>query len=216
MKDPYKVLGVDKSADPDKLKTRYEELRALYGEQRFCSGEKGNEGARKLQELEEAWALIGSDVQSSTINATFSGNYSVIDELIRQGKYDDAQSMLDGIRDRSGEWHYMQAIVFYKREWLSDAKTQLEMALREDPDNAKYRSSLDKLMLTMGIGSDAGNSDHFDSPRNSGASGNNGQRNNPPPYTSEPQQPDAADNCLSTMCCAYCLSDCLCNMMRCC
>ena len=215
MKDPYKVLGLDKSADPELLKSKYQELHDLYGEQRFKSGEEGNEGARKLQELEEAWALISADLQRDVVNETFNGDFGVVDELIRQGKYDEAQDMLDSIQNRNGEWHYMQAIIFYKREWLTDSKTQLEMALRDDPNNAKYRSSLDKLNLAMGTPT---------KPKTNQNNNNNGGYTQPnqPPYSDygsggdmQQQQQDMS-NCLSTCCCAYCLTDCLCNAMRCC
>ncbi|MDE7405700.1 MAG: hypothetical protein K2M89_02355 [Clostridiales bacterium] len=214
MKDPYKVLGLDKSADPETIKAKYQELHDLYGEQRFRSGEEGNEGARKLQELEEAWVLISSDLSRDTVSGGNVGDFGTVDGLIRQGKYDEAQDILDSIQNRNGEWHYMQAIIFYKREWLTDSKTQLEMAIREDPNNAKYRSSLDKLNLSMGGGqSTAQNQQNPNvNPNNYG-----GQYNNQPPYNDYGggQQQDMS-NCLSTCCCAYCLTDCLCNAMRCC
>ena len=213
MKDPYAVLGLDKDTDPEVLKAKYKELHDLYGEQRFKSGEEGNEGARKLQELEEAWVVISSNIEHEKKTNEFSGDYSQIDALIRQGKYNEAQDMLDGIADRGGEWHYMQAIVFYKREWLTESKTQLEMALREDPNNAKYRASLDKLNLSMG--GDFTNTNQQQAPYNNG-----GYYNQQPPYNNNngypQQQPDDMANCLSSCCCAYCLTDCLCNAMRCC
>ncbi|MCH5155070.1 MAG: hypothetical protein J1F69_00540 [Clostridiales bacterium] len=212
MKDPYKVLGLDKSADPELLQSKYNELRDLYGEQRFRSGEEGNEGARKLQELEEAWVLISADLKRDTVNQNTNVGFSAVDELIRQGKYDEAQDMLDSIQDRSGEWHYMQAIIFYKREWLTDSKTQLEMALREDPNNSKYRASLDKLNLAMG-----GPQPQQNRPQQNQSGNNYGPYNNQPPYNDYGGgQPQDMSNCLSTCCCAYCLSDLLCNMMRCC
>ena len=212
MKDPYKILGVEKEADPELIKARYKELHALYSEQRFRSGAEGNEGARKLQELEEAWSIISADLSHDTVNNNGPANFGLVDELIRQGKYDEAQDILDSITDRNGEWHYMQAIVFYKREWLTDAKTQLEMALREDPGNAKYRSSLDKLTLAMNGGPQQAQA------QNGNRSG--GQRpyndNNYPPYNDYGGNPQDMSNCLSSCCLAYCLTDCLCNMMRCC
>lgn len=215
MKDPYAVLGLDKSADPELLKSKYKELHDLYSEQRFKSGEEGNEGARKLQELEEAWVIINANLERESNQSSFGGDYSQIDDLIRQGKYNEAQDLLDSIKDRNGEWHYMQAIVFYKREWLTEAKTQLEMALRDEPNNAKYRSSLDKLNLAM-----SGAPQGAQQVGNMGNMGNNGNynqqpyndQNNVPP---QQQQNDMA-NCLSSCCCAYCLTDCLCSAMRCC
>ncbi|MCH5165866.1 MAG: hypothetical protein J1G01_05645 [Clostridiales bacterium] len=214
MKDPYAVLGLDKSASPEQLKAKYQELHDIYGEQRFKSGEEGNEGARKLQELEEAWAIIGANIERDSKSAAFGGDYSQIDDLIRQGKYNEAQDILDSIQDRKGEWHYMQAIVFYKREWLSEAKSQLEMALREEPNNAKYRSSLDKLNLAMGAPQP--------SPFQNQSNGNYNNGNyNQQPYIDQngqypQQQPADMANCLSSCCCAYCLTDLLCNAMRCC
>ena len=213
MKDPYAIFGLDKDTDPEVLKAKYNELHDLYSEQRFKSGEEGNEGARKLQELEEAWVVISANLERDKQTSEFNGDYSQVDALIRQGKYNEAQDMLDGISDRRGEWHYMQAIVFYKREWLTEAKTQLEMALREDPNNTKYRTSLDKLNMSMG--GDFGGPQQQQQPYNN----NGGYYNQQPPNNNNgypQQQPDDMANCLSSCCCAYCLTDCLCNAMRCC
>ena len=213
MKDPYSVLGLDKTATPEELKERYYALREQYGEQRFKSGEEGNEGARKLQELEEAWNRINADVEHDTVTASFNGDYGIIDELIRQGKYNEAQDMLDSIQDRNGEWHYMQSIVFYKREWLTESKAQLEMALREDPNNPKYKSSLEKLNMVIG-GPQRPNQNTTNPNQQAQQSqgGYNGGYNQQPTY----DNPQDMSNCLSTCCCAYCLTDCLCSAMRCC
>ena len=110
----------------------------------------------------------------------------------------------------------MQAIVFYKREWLTESKTQLEMALREDPDNTKYRSSLDKLNLTISGAAAGGAQQQNQGGAFGGNTVNNGGGYGQPRYDEpQQQQPDMA-NCLSTCCCAYCLTDCLCSAMRCC
>ncbi|MCH5161206.1 MAG: hypothetical protein J1G04_04160 [Clostridiales bacterium] len=216
MKDPYAVLGLDRNADPEQLKAKYKELHDIYSEQRFKSGEEGNEGARKLQELEEAWITVSSNIERDKKNVEFGGDYGQIDDLIRAGKYNEAQDMLDSITERKGEWHYMQAIVFYKREWLTEARTQLEMALQDDPNNSKYRSSLDKLNLTINGGGNV-----FNTPPQNNGQYNNGQYNNGQ-YNNggnvPPQQAPGNDmaNCLSSCCCAYCLTDCLCSSMRCC
>ena len=61
MKDPYSVLGLPAETPEEELRARYEALKAEYGEQRFKSGAEGNEGARKLSELESAWAMISAE-----------------------------------------------------------------------------------------------------------------------------------------------------------
>lgn len=206
MKDPYAVLGLGKDADPDLLRSKYNELHELYSEQRFKAGEEGNEGARKLQELEEAWIIISANLDSK--KEEFGGDYGQIDNLIRAGRYNEAQDILDSISDRRGEWHYMQAIVFYKREWLTEAKTQLEMALQDEPNNAKYKNSLDKLKISMQ--DPAAQAMAQAAPVNA----NNRQGS----YGEQTPQDQAGDlaNCLSSCCCAYCLTDCLCSTLRCC
>lgn len=139
----------------------------------------------------------------------FAGDYGQVDALIRDGKYNEAQDVLDSISDRGGEWHYMQAIVFYKRDWLIEARTQLEMALQDDPSNQKYRNSLEKLKIAI---------QNPEKPSAAAASANNGSAygmgaGEP---IDQPSQADQMSNCLSSCCCACCLTDCLCTSMRCC
>ena len=112
MKDPYGVLGLTAESTQEELKARYEELKAQYGEQRFKSGAEGNEGARKLSELESAWDMISADFEKKQAKEEFGdADYGAIDNLIKNGSYDDAQHKLDEITDRTAEWHYLQSIV---------------------------------------------------------------------------------------------------------
>lgn len=203
MKDPYKVLGLTPEATEDECKARYEELKAEYGEQRFKSGEEGNEGARKLSELESAWVMIAADWEKKKAQETFGdGDYGLIDDLIKKGEYDDAQNRLDAISDRTAHWHYLQSIIFYKREWLTESRKQLAKAVEMEPGNAKYKDALDKLDLVMG--------NPKADPRTIGVD---------PTMQQQPPQQDGqmcGGNMLSNCCLAYCLTDCCCSMMRCC
>lgn len=203
MKDPYSVLGVSADASEEELRARYDALKAEYGEQRFKSGAEGNEGARKLSELEAAWSLILSDVEKKHAQETFGdGDYGAIDDLIKKGNYDEAQARLDAIVNRTAQWHFLQSIIYYKREWLTDSRKQLVIALEKDPGNEQYKTALDKLDLVIGnpqtdptvIGMD-------------------------PSQPPSPQQQDGqmcGGNALSNCCLAYCLADCCCSMTRCC
>jgi molecular chaperone DnaJ len=204
VKEPYSVLGLTPETPEEELKARYEELKAVYGEQRFKSGAEGNEGARKLSELESAWALISADFEKKQARETFGdGDYGYIDDLIKKGEYDDAQSRLDAITDRSAQWHYLQSIIFYKREWLSDSRKQLALAVEMEPRNTKYKESLDKLDLVMG--------NPQADPNTIGA-----DPNQPPPVQQQQDGQICGGNMLSNCCLAYCLTDCCCSMTRCC
>lgn len=207
MKDPYSVLGLSAEATEEELQNRYEQLKAEYGEQRFKTGAEGNEGARKLSELESAWASIRSDLEKRNAAETLgggseNGEYAIIDDLIKKGEYDEAQTRLDGITDRVAEWHYLQSIIYYKREWLNDSRKQLALAVEQDPRNEKYKTALDKLDLVIG--------NPQTDPRTIGVD----------PAQPQPMQPQDGQMCggnmLSNCCLAYCLADCCCSMNPCC
>lgn len=198
--DPYKILDLPPDSDEELLKARYEELKAKYGEQRFASGKEGNDGALKLMELEEAWKTISQNLDRDRAKRTFGGDLGQIDDLIRKGKYDEAQALLDAYTDRGAEWHYLQSIVFYKRDWLTESRKQLKMAVELEPNNEKYASALTKLEMVMG----RGETDARDlKPDNA-----------PPTVLDDPSM--QMGNCLSNCCMAYCLTDCCCSMMHLC
>ncbi len=200
MKNPYDILGLDASVTFEEAEAKYKALKAEYSEGRFMPGAEGAEAARKLTELENAWAEIQS--KAKVEKETESGNdYEYIDRLIKDGKYDAAQSILDGISVREGEWHYYQSIIYYKREWLSECKKQLEAAVACDPDNYKYRSALDKLNLVIG---------------NANADPNKMGRENMHQQYVEEDYPHHQGDALSNCCQAYCCASMCCDCMRCC
>lgn len=209
MKDPYEVLGMSADSAPDALRARYEELKARYGEQRFEDGEVGNEGARLLSELETNWAQIEQDIKNKENRKAYGGDYGLIEKLIKGGSYDEAQSVLDSVTNRDGKWHYYQSIIFYKRDWLSESRAQLTLAIQLEPDNQKYRDSLKKLDMVMG---------------NPGARAQDIGGEQQGPYQNMNQQQyqnpnqgtnDAVNTCANCAMC-YCMSEMCCSMSRCC
>jgi len=149
-RDPYEVLQLNNNADFAQVEEAYKRLRAQYYEDRFKSGEEGNQGARNLMEVEEAFAELKKRNMRQHAQDTYGSDLGDIDNLVRIGKYEEAQKRLDSINERTAEWHYLQSIVFYKREWLTEAKKQLELAVAKDPDNQKYRTALAKMETVMG------------------------------------------------------------------
>ena len=202
MKDPYVVLGLTEEATEEQLTERYESLRAKYKEERFQSGEAGNIAAKNLTELEEAWAVISQRLKQSR----FESDFAYIDGLIKDKKYDDAQKALDAIVDRTAQWHYYQSKVYYYREWLTESRKQLRVALDMDPNNEKYKLALEKMDMVMG-NSKANQSeihgDDIDAARANSESARN-------------QEQMAAGNALSNCCTAYCCTSLCCDAMSCC
>ena len=198
MKNPYLILGLDENATFEEMEERYNELKAQYSEGRFASGQEGMDAARKLTELENAWREIQSRnvVAEKTDGA---GDYAYIERLIKDGRFDDAQTVLDSITDRRGEWHYFQSVIYYQRDWLTECKKQLQDALSFEPNNAKYRAALERLNQVIG---------------NANTNPNHLGRDNIIDEGSV--APEANGNALSNCCLAYCLASTCCDCMRCC
>ena len=68
-----------------------------------------------------------------------------IASLLKDGKVAEAQTRLDECNERTAEWHYLQAVVFYKKNWTNDSKKQLEIAMEMEPENTKYRNAYGKM-----------------------------------------------------------------------
>lgn len=145
MNEYYELLGLSESATDEEIEARYEELKAKYKEERWQDGEAGNEAARMLSKIDVAYREILSARKEQRNNTDGQDVYEEIADLLKAGDLSKAQARLDECNERSAEWHYLQAVVFYKKNWTSDSKKQLEIAMQMDPDNIKYRNAYGKM-----------------------------------------------------------------------
>ncbi len=200
IKDSYKILGVDEYCTDRELSEAYFALRKKYREESFLDGEAGNEAARKLTELDAAYEEVSSfrKEHSAGDNASL---YKEVDAAIKANDLTKAQELLDSFNERPAEWHYLQAVVFYQKNWMNESKKQLEIAKNLDPSNEKYKTTYDKLVKKI---EDAGRKADPDWNR-SGSRGGSG-RGSVDYGDGEPQM--GGDSCLS-----YCCQLLWCNML---
>jgi tetratricopeptide (TPR) repeat protein len=145
MKEYYELLGLTESATDEEIVAKYEELKAKYKEDRWLDGEAGNEAAKLLTKLEVAYKEIMVARKEQSKSTDGKDAFEEIGELLKGDKLAEAQARLDDFNQRNAEWHYLQAVVYYKKNWTNDSKKQLEIAMEMDPDNQKYRSAYGKL-----------------------------------------------------------------------
>ena len=197
----YKVLGVSPDVGDEELKARYNELVKQYQKDRFLEGEAGNYAAKRLTEVESAYAEIISLRSQAQSGGNHGELLSEIEKNIRDGKLQEAQVKLDTFDERSAEWHYLQAVVYYKKNWMNESKKQLEIAIRLDSAENKYKDALKKLNDKITA---APAQDTFKS----------GSANSSTIDYDEPQQM-GGDSCLEFCCqmlaCNMCLN-CCCNL----
>ena len=145
MNENYELLGLKESATDAEITERYHELKAKYGEERWLDGEAGNEAAKMLTKVETAYKEIMASRKERSNNTEGANTYEEISRLLKEDKLSEAQARLDDCNERNAEWHYLQAVVFYKKNWTNDSKKQLEIAMQMDPDNIKYRNAYGKM-----------------------------------------------------------------------
>lgn len=74
--------------------------------------------------------------------------YTRIQTLITEGNLADAEQILDGMEERDARWHYLSNHIYLSKNWTNEARKQLELAIKLDPDNEKYKEELETLKQT--------------------------------------------------------------------
>lgn len=140
----YELLQVAPTATDEEIKAAYERLKQKYNEDKWLDGEAGNEAARMLGKIDAAYNEIMAE-RRETRRSEGANAFDEVTESIKRGDIARAQNLLDGFNERTAEWHYLQSVVFYKKNWMNESKKQLEIAMQLEPGNQKYREEYEKL-----------------------------------------------------------------------
>ena len=204
-KDPYLILGVAKDATQEEIRAAYERLREEYQSQLFEEGEVGNTAAKKLDELERAYHQCLED-KANDFHFTEEGasGWGEIEEMIKDGNLEGAQSKLDNIEMRDGYWHYLQAIIYHKRGWNVESKKQLDISLTLDEDNEKYKQARERLNKVLS----GANAEGASSANGSAAEGRAGY-SRPDQEARRAANDEACCNTCSTLICCDCCCECM-------
>ena len=201
MQEFYEELGLTQDATDEEITARYNELKEKYSEERWQDGEAGNKAAKKLTKVQTAYQEIMASRKEQKNAEDRVTSLDEVARLLKEGDVSKAQSILDDCNDRNAEWHYLQAVIFYKKNWTNESKKQLEIAMQMDPANQKYRSAYKKM----------NDKDAYEK-QNAGNAQN--------PYQNQPNGEDnqmgggGCNDCMSccyTICCINCLYNCCCG-----
>ena len=140
-KKNLELFGLDENASKEDVKAAYDKLREKYLEERFMDGETGNNAAKMLTKIETAYNELISELSEDARADDGESSFARVEELIRTGDIPEAQRILDGFNERGARWHYLQSVVFYRKNWINESKKQLEIAIQLEPDNDKYKET---------------------------------------------------------------------------
>ena len=205
LKDSYKILGVDEYATDREISEAYFALRKKYLEERFAEGEKGNEAAKMLTKIDGAYDEITRYRRERSGDSQSYSLYKEVDTALKSNDLQKAQSLLDSFDERTAEWHYLQSVVFYKKDWVNECKKQLEIAMNLEPENTKYKQTYERLNSKI-------NAQKASYSQGQSAQGNKSAQGHPQGNFDEPQM--GGDSCGEFCCrlaiCNICLN-CCCN-----
>lgn len=151
MKNPYEVLGISPNATNEEVKKAYRELARKYHPDNYVDSPMADLAEEKMKEINEAYDEIlrmragektGKTYSSSTGSSSTNGFYLKIRNLINQGEFNTAESMLNDVElhERNAEWNFLKACVLIRRGHYFDAMKFLDTACSMDPDNQEYQN----------------------------------------------------------------------------
>lgn len=155
MNDPYKVLGVSRDATDEEIKKAYRELAKKYHPDNYANNPLADLVVEKMKEINEAYDTIqkeraaggSSSGTSYGSSGSYSSSFANVRTLINEGKYSDAEIILDSASStsRNAEWHFLKGCIMMQRGSFFDAQRMFETACYMDPSNTEYRAALNKI-----------------------------------------------------------------------
>ncbi len=123
MKDPYKVLEINRGASKEEIQKAYRRLVKKYHPDQYQN-----------HPLQKGYSY-GSE------NAFFEQ----VRIHINNGDLNRAEQMLNQTDKRTAEWFYLKGLIFQRKGWYAQARSHFQTAVNMEPGNAEYNSALNMM-----------------------------------------------------------------------
>lgn len=152
--NPYEILGVSETASPEEIKKAYRELAKKYHPDKYVNNPLADLAAEKLKEINRAYDMItkegfcgsspGSHGYSHT-NGGWDTTLMIVRQRIKEGRFKEADNILETIAQRGGEWHYLKGKAALGMGWYAQARNHFARAVSMDPANPDYVSAFNEM-----------------------------------------------------------------------
>ena len=126
MTDPYKVLGIGRDATEDEINSAYRKLVKQYHPDKYVGNPLADLAAEKIKEINAAYDAIMDERKKGTSNNAGANphgnsyshsefNSNEIRNMINSGRLSEAEAILNSVRIRDAEWHYLMGMVMKKK-----------------------------------------------------------------------------------------------------
>ena len=153
--DPYKVLGIDRSATDEEVKKAYRELAKKYHPDNYVNTPLADLADEKMKEINEAYDTIQKMRKESADNSQYyqdgesysGGPFADIRSYINSRNFYEAEIRLNSVpnADRTAEWYFLKGVTFRARGWYFEAAKHFDMACRMEPANQEYRIAAESI-----------------------------------------------------------------------
>lgn len=154
MKDPYEVLGLQRGASKDEVKSAYRKLAKKYHPDMNENNPLQDLAEEKFKEIQWAYDEImngnsSSSYQSYNGNNSYdngSGNLNNVRQLIQTGRFQEAIRALNSTSMRNAEWNYLMGVCYVNMGSIGQGMQFVQNAVRMDPSSFEYRNFLNQIL----------------------------------------------------------------------
>jgi len=155
--DPYKVLGIERTATDEEVKKAYRELARKYHPDNYMNTPLADLAEEKMKEINEAYEAIqkmrkegvhsDSGYQYRSAENGGDDRFREIRSYLEQNNFYEAEIRLNSVpaQARNAEWYFLKGVVFRARGWYFEAAKYFDAACRMDPANQEYRIAAESI-----------------------------------------------------------------------
>ena len=149
MKDPYEVLGLQRGASKEEVKSAYRKLAKKYHPDVNQNNPLKDLAEEKFKEIQWAYDEIMNGKAEGYYQGSYnsgSGNLYSIRQQIQTGRYRDAVRTLNSMSVRNAEWNYLMGVCYVNMGSIGQGVQYIQNAVRMDPGNSEYNNFLNQIL----------------------------------------------------------------------